>query len=202
MLDILAAAYSLRAEQVSAPGWTADTALDIEAVVPLKAETDPPNRLNIMLQALLRERFGMVAHIEERIFGGYSLAVAKGGPKLQEATPPDPNLSKEDLMARNRKARDQMHKDMKPMLSRATCSSISMSEFAANLAGILHNPVTDQTNLKGKYAFTLETRADTPEEPGFTIFQAVEKPGLKLEPRKIPVPTLVVDNLAKLPTEN
>ena len=42
--------------------------------------------------------------------------------------------------------------------------------------------------------------ASTPS--GAAIFQAVEKMGLKLEARKAPVDTIVVDHLEKTPTEN
>jgi uncharacterized protein (TIGR03435 family) len=202
MLDILAAAYNMRVEQVTAPGWAADAPFDIEATVPTKTESDPPNHLNLMLQTLLKERFGLVAHIEERTLSGYALVVAKGGPKFQDATPPEPNLTKEDLMERNRKMMAQRGKDHKPGANWSSYNNISMADFAGNLTSTIGGPVTDQTNLTGKYALSIETWADTPEEPGFTIFQAVEKLGLKLEPRKVPVPTLVVETLAKLPTEN
>jgi len=37
---------------------------------------------------------------------------------------------------------------------------------------------------------------------GGSIFQSVQKMGLKLEPKKAPVEILVVDHLDKLPTEN
>ena len=38
--------------------------------------------------------------------------------------------------------------------------------------------------------------------PGGTIFDAVEKLGLKLEPRKVTVETVVVDHVSKTPTPN
>ena len=202
MLDILADAYSLRVEQVSAPGWASDTAFDIEATVPAKTESDPPNRLNLMLQTLLKERFGLVARMEEKTLNGYALVVAKGGPKLQDAAPSDPTLTKEELMEKNRKAFADLRKNQRPGVSSSTFGSTSMSDFASILSGKIGSPVTDQTNLPGKYAYSIETWPDTPEEPGFTIFQAVEKLGLKLEPRKIPAQTLIVDSLSRLPTEN
>jgi uncharacterized protein (TIGR03435 family) len=37
---------------------------------------------------------------------------------------------------------------------------------------------------------------------GDTLFNAVEKLGLKLEPRKAPIETLVIDQALKRPTEN
>jgi uncharacterized protein (TIGR03435 family) len=40
------------------------------------------------------------------------------------------------------------------------------------------------------------------DEPGGTIFDAVERLGLKLEPRKLTVALLVIDRASKMPTAN
>jgi uncharacterized protein (TIGR03435 family) len=40
------------------------------------------------------------------------------------------------------------------------------------------------------------------EPSGGTIFEAVQQLGLKLEARKSPVETIVVEHLEKMPTEN
>jgi uncharacterized protein (TIGR03435 family) len=55
--------------------------------------------------------------------------------------------------------------------------------------------------LTGKYSVTIETWKN-PEVPGGTIFDAVEKLGLKLEARKISVDTIIVDQVSKTPTAN
>ena len=41
-------------------------------------------------------------------------------------------------------------------------------------------------------------------DPSFGVeyFSATERLGLKLDPRKLPVETIVVDHLEKMPTEN
>jgi uncharacterized protein (TIGR03435 family) len=41
-----------------------------------------------------------------------------------------------------------------------------------------------------------------PDPSGGSIFQAVQQLGLRLEPRKAPVETIVVDRLEKTPTDN
>jgi uncharacterized protein (TIGR03435 family) len=61
--------------------------------------------------------------------------------------------------------------------------------------------VVDETGLTGKYAVTIETWKN-PDVPGGTIFDAVEKLGLKLEARKVTVETVVVDQVSKTPTAN
>ena len=59
LLDLIAAAYSVRATQVSGPAWLSDQVFDIEAKVP---DGTPKDELNAMLQSLLEERFGLKVH--------------------------------------------------------------------------------------------------------------------------------------------
>jgi uncharacterized protein (TIGR03435 family) len=95
-----------------------------------------------------------------------------------------------------------------------------MGEFVKLLPGLggigIDLPVVDKTGLEGPWDFHLDVRLAPPpgsatgaivagpgpgSTDGPTIFEAVEQIGLKLEPRKVPVPVLVVDHLA-MPTEN
>jgi uncharacterized protein (TIGR03435 family) len=61
--------------------------------------------------------------------------------------------------------------------------------------------VIDQTGLRGKYSVSIETWKNA-DLPGGTIFDAVEKLGLKLESRKVTIETVVVDQVSKAPTAN
>jgi uncharacterized protein (TIGR03435 family) len=38
--------------------------------------------------------------------------------------------------------------------------------------------------------------------PGNSVFSVMEKLGMKLDPRKAPVDTIVVDHIEKMPTDN
>jgi uncharacterized protein (TIGR03435 family) len=103
---------------------------------------------------------------------------------------------------------------------------LPMSTIAAALARFADRPVVDMTDLKGTYDFTMEfspedframmARATIAQgsvvsvdasklldaSSGDTLFNAVEKLGLKLEPRKAPIEMLVIDQALKTPTEN
>ena len=103
---------------------------------------------------------------------------------------------------------------------------LPMSTIAAALARFADRPVVDMTDLKGTYDFTMEFSPEdframmiratvaqgsvvSPEalklvvaSSGDTLFNAVEKLGLKLEPQKAPIETLVIDQALKIPTEN
>ena len=79
--------------------------------------------------------------------------------------------------------------------------SITTEELAAQLVRFAQAPVIDETGLTGKYSVTIKTSKNA-DAPGGTVFDAVEKLGLKLEPRKVTVATLVVDQVSKTPTAN
>jgi len=211
LLDLISAAYRVRAEQVSGPSWLSDETWDIEAKVP---EGTPHEHLNGMLQALLEDRFGLVAHREQREDSGYALVVGKNGPKLKPAEPPseaDANLSPEEQQAKAKeqaqlalkKLQDSMKNGtFRPGLSRSTWQNTTMEELAAGLVRFAGKPVVDMTGIEGKYQVSIETWRETGDDPGQTVFVAVEKLGLKLEPRKLTLDTVVVDRVSKKPTEN
>ena len=103
---------------------------------------------------------------------------------------------------------------------------LPMAIIAGALARFADRPVVDMTDLKGSYDFTMEFSPEdframmiraaiaqgsvvSPEvlklvdaSSGDTLFNAVEKLGLKLESRKAPIEMLVIDQAVKTPTEN
>jgi uncharacterized protein (TIGR03435 family) len=113
---------------------------------------------------------------------------------------------------------DGMHMD---------ASNMNMTTLAEMLSRFVDRPVVDQTGLKGRYQLSLTLSmqevlqmaraagavpagapglppglADAAADPSGTIFSTVQGMGLKLDPRKTPVQTVVVDHVEKLPTEN
>jgi uncharacterized protein (TIGR03435 family) len=90
--QLIALAYNLRSYQISGPAWLSQTRFDIEATIPEGATKDD---VPVMLQALLGERFKLVAHRTQEEHKVLALVVGKGGPKMKEsATTPqafDPN---------------------------------------------------------------------------------------------------------------
>jgi uncharacterized protein (TIGR03435 family) len=95
----------------------------------------------------------------------------------------------------------------------------TMQELAERLTSVTSRPVIDATALQAKYDFTLTYLPEgaPPPDPGSgggtptvpeaeplpDIFGAVQAQlGLKLEPKKGPVETIVVDHVEKTPTGN
>ena len=109
-------------------------------------------------------------------------------------------------------------------------SRMSMTSFAEMLSRFVDRPVVDMTELKGNYQVALDLSmddirnvartagvaiqamgpaaepgkapADTASDPGGSIFTSVQQLGLKLDARKAPMDTIMVDRLEKSPTEN
>jgi uncharacterized protein (TIGR03435 family) len=86
---LIQTAYDLRGPEAGqrisgGPVWLDSNKYDIEAKA---AEPVSEAELKRMLQSLLAERFQLALHRETREMPGYTLGVAKGGPKLKEAKP-------------------------------------------------------------------------------------------------------------------
>lgn len=138
-------------------------------------------------QALLAERYQLVLRREMREQTAYVLTVAKGGLKMKQSTP------------------GMIRRGNGEILSKGT----QIGTFARFLAVDLRRPVTDETGLTGTYEFDLKWTPDrfATVEPGGalandpagpTIFTAIEEQlGLRLESRKVPVETLVIERVEK-----
>ncbi len=115
---------------------------------------------------------------------------------------------------------------------RLETTRISMPHFADLLSRFVDKPVVDATGIKGDYDIALEVSpeeirrlataagmmmpgprmrggeggmagpAEASDPGGSSVFAAVEQLGLKLEPRKEQLTTIVIDHIEKTPTEN
>ncbi len=83
--ELIVTAYDIKTDQiVGAPAWLDTDVFDIAATLPAASS---PADVNLMLQNLLSERFGLSIHREQRLIDIYGLKVAKKGLKMK-ATPP------------------------------------------------------------------------------------------------------------------
>ena len=210
--DLIRVAYRVKDFQVEGPDWLDSTRFDITAKLPAGAsEKEIPE----MLQSLLASRFHLSLHGETKAHAIYALVVAKGGPRLKPA---------ENQMAGSGvpHAASTMQMDASGMHLKATATLASLGEMIARFS---ERPVVDMTGIQGLYDFDLvfspETLRGVPvggpggppagvsegsmpgasDGPG-SIFDSVDRYGLKLEARKAPMEILVVDHMEKTPTEN
>ncbi len=191
---MIAFAYGIRDFQVSAgPGWCASEGFDIAAKAD---ENAAPAEMKIMLQTLLVERFQLVLRREMKETPVYELVIAKSGLKLRE----NGVMPKAMIFRGKGQVEGQM---------------ASASMLASFLSNQLGRTVLDKTGLIAAYDFTLKWTPDEnesgpkwpdtapqPDPNGPSIFTAVqEQLGLKLEPQKRPMETLVIDRVER-PSEN
>jgi uncharacterized protein (TIGR03435 family) len=190
---LISFAYGVHAKQIAdAPPWFGSEKFDI------KGFADAPGIPNAdqyreMLKKLLTDRFHLQFQRGQREMARFTLAVAKGGPKM-EATKSAPDA-----------LRDQTGDINNGHVSWRFTNN-SMAEFAEFLQSVLDRPVVDQTGLKGKFDFKLawttdpEAAADPAAAPGFlTAIQ--EQAGLKVEPSKGEVEVLAITH-AEQPSAN
>jgi uncharacterized protein (TIGR03435 family) len=149
-------------------------------------------QLQAMIIPLLADRFQLKVHLEPKIVPVYDLVVARGGLKL-----------KLDASERTDSNWDINGQGTEKVL---TGRSDSMADLADALSDLAGRKVIDKTGLAGHAEITLKWSDDVAAEQGGTnaisIFTALEEQlGLKLEPSKGPVETLVIDH-AEMPTEN
>jgi uncharacterized protein (TIGR03435 family) len=188
--DCLKFAYSLTTDaQLAGPDWINQKVVRFEVTGKAAPET-PDDQLRLMLRTLLKERFQLTMHTEQREMTHYELVVGKNGPKLKESTVGSGEATGTARLDGIRSNRMQMNK-LAMLLSRMT-----------------RMPVLDKTGLTGFYQFDLRYANEVspaPEETpaGPSIFTAVqEQLGLKLESKKGPVEVLVIDHAEKVPLEN
>jgi len=199
---------------VGVPAWADTTRFDMVGRV---AETDIPKlqHLNFeqhaemrsaLLKQILYDRFQLKTHIEVREGPVYALVAAKGSPKLK---PVSDDAPKELVTPKG----NHVSRGTMAVPGEIAGHIVPISSLVDTLmsAGDLDRPVIDRTGLTGKFDFSINW---TPEQPSpnagdtfvddslpslFTAIQ--EQLGLKLEPSKGPIRTLVIDSIER-PKEN
>jgi len=184
-----------RFQLVGGPGWMNTDRFDINAVsedVPLQP-TPPgtPNRMQLLVRSLLKERFALKTHNETRELPLSYLVMAREDRKLGERLRPS-TLDCRALMAERAKAAKEGAPPVPPAppkpgeilpcsmrggLGQITAGSIALSNFAQMLGSMLNRPIYDRTNLTGNFDIQLEYTPDQMPQlpPGATL-----PPGLTL----------------------
>jgi uncharacterized protein (TIGR03435 family) len=192
LIQLIRAAYTLQVFQITdAPGWVTSDRFDINA----KADRDiavmtpwiPGGRfalVQLMVQSLLADRFGMGAHMDTREMPVYALVVNGAEPPAAGALRP---AAAECMPGCG------MHVGAGTLTAR----KVPMPQLAELLSQRTGRVVTDATGLSGSFDIDLRWNPDLQSaEPtdAPSIFTALqEQLGLKLESRRAPVPVLVID---------
>lgn len=177
-------AYDILSFQLTGgPRWLDTDMYDVAATTG-SAEKISPDRLKLLLQNLLADRFRLRVHWETREGPVYALVLDKNGPKFKESSAAqEPGIN----MRRGR--------------IKGTREPISI--LASNLGNQLGRIVLDKTGLRGAYDFTVEWDPEpAADSAGPSIFTGLqEQLGLRLESQEGPVEVLVIDS-AERASEN
>lgn len=196
VLWCLAWAYDTKDWLISGPDWMDSERYDIVAKM---AGPVPVAQLKLMLQTLLVDRFKLALHHETKELPVTALVLAKKGPiNLQPAAaggrPDGPRIAGSGKEIHN-----------------LVYKTVSMRDFAERLGGPpplgVGETVVDGTGIKGAFDITLKVDTENflggREEFADYLKTALDEQfGLKLERRKAPFDTLVVDRGNKIPAGN
>jgi uncharacterized protein (TIGR03435 family) len=176
---------------------------------PVDAEAVGP-----MLKALLQDRFKLSAHEEDRPTDVYLLTQR---PELRMQRGSDNERG-------SCKSTPEKIPPQSEVSAAVTCTNTTMAQFASALPGWAPNyvskPVVDLSSLAGAWNFTfmwtglaeINGRVNA-RQPGdkeaalapvgaMTVFESLERLGIRLTEQKHPMPAVVVDHVEQTPIEN
>jgi len=215
--DLIATAYGGitgrlgDARIVDEPSWFASQRWD---VLGKTSRTEGLGRMFLMVQTLLRDRFGLRLEIRQRELPVYALVPARSdqrpGPKLTTSSI-DCAKVLPDVEANGRwpvgvEWCGWRYQGAEPVHVEAR--GVTLEELAARLepSPSVGRPVIDRTGRAGTFDLAFDFSPSPGPSQGdairVSIFTALQRVGLKLESQKLPLDTIVVDKGEKTPIEN
>ena len=203
MLELIEDAYGVSEDNIAGgPGWVSSDLFDVIAKVP---DGTTPAKAKLMMQALLKDRFGLELHKGTHPVSRYVLSVGKGSKLKPAAESGSPGCRQQSMP-------NGPPSDLASMPNlKVSCHNMTSTQIAEDLhrmaGGYLDHDVVDQTKLEGPFDFDLEWTARgalaAKGSDGISIFDAVDKQlGLKLELKDVPLEVLTIDHVNRKPTDN
>jgi len=221
LLMIIASAYNLPFQSdrlTGGPEWIRGDRYDIEATaeegaIPAGATVMVrDNKMRLMIQSLLADRFKMVLRREINERQVYAVVVRKGGPKLQKAAREEKDCTGSTGLG----FADSCHSFQGGQGRGLHAGAATITDIALAVSNWADRPVVDKTGLTGLYKIEtdgwvpMRPRPSHPpgEEPSPedramadparpTLFQIFDRLGLKLESQRAPVETFAIESIAR-----
>jgi uncharacterized protein (TIGR03435 family) len=195
--SLIAAAYELPlpSRRLSGgPNWINSEEYDIEAAaaadefpsgLPVK---DRDEKMRVMLQNLLADRFKLAIHRETKEMPVYALVVSKNGHKMRPASVQCDAAANPACRGFNSGPEPVIH-------GRA----VSVADLTRVLERWSDRPILDQTDITGLFDIDmpLPWPLDEPDLSLPTVFTALNQIGLRLEGKKAFVEILVIDRVER-----
>lgn len=184
--SIIQEAYGIKEWQLEGPAWMNVELYDFAAVMP---DGTSKETARLMMRTALADRFGLQFHRQPKEFSVYGLVAIPGSSKLEEVSPAPQGYS-------SRNGRGTLEAE----------PGMPLRALEGPLTRAAGKPVIDQTGLNGWYKVKLHWEFDP--APGQNagadsgILSAISQIGLKLTPQKKMLDSLIIDKVAKEPTEN
>ena len=186
--QFIRAAYTLQLYQIEgAPRWTEADRFDITAVTerelggPIVWTPGTYAPTQRMMQGVLVDRFKMKAHMDERESPGFALEIQSPGSTTRKLVPAVVPC-RSDCTSQN-------------AAGTFRARNVPLVQFAELLSQLTGRFVTDATGLAGTFDFELQWAPESQTAPDApSLFTAVqEQLGLRLTPRRVRTPVLVID---------
>ena len=202
LIYLLTFGYNMHPKQfVGLPAWATSERYEVNAKLP-EGGMPTDAQLRIMVQNLVKDRFGITSHIEKRELSAYTINVGKGGLAGIKMT-------RSESQGTNSGG---TFAGSVPGTGVMTMGNATMTDMASLMQRVmLDRPVVDQSGLTGRYNIILKWAPDDTQftqmnlrlapPPGaeplpdlVTAFQ--EQLGMKLEATKAPIDVIVIDKVS------
>jgi uncharacterized protein (TIGR03435 family) len=191
---LIAEAWNLQINQILGPRWIDQNEYDIDAHA---AAGTSKEQMAPMLRSLLTERFKLKEHAGEQEMHLYELVPAKTGPKIQPIAD-----GKSVKTAPGFHFHGDMHR-FADLLAVQFSIPATEDPSVPSKAGGPPTLVIDKTGLEGTFDFNVDIHPELNTDM-FTVWRRAleDQLGLRIESTKGEVTVVVVDDAAKIPTEN
>ena len=196
-------AFPLADYQVVWPDWVAGDrgSLGYDVSVTFPPDTSA-ERLQLMFQDLLAERFGLTTHWETREMRAFEVRASERGSRLREAVNP---AQPTDFPKYSTRIESGVW-HLSSQLGGAP-SGLTVAGFLEAINGmhILDRPLVDATGVQGYYDMDLTAPAEVPDNrpAASELLGALDKQlGLKASLKTLSMRMLVIDRLERIPTGN
>jgi uncharacterized protein (TIGR03435 family) len=230
--DYIGMAYRVRAYQIAGPDWLAEQRFDLAATLPAGSSTAQfsemmqsllVERFNLKLHHDKKEFPVYVLEVGKTQL---KLQASKPDPKVDDAEPKGTANVTGSGSSQGVSINLGQGSSYTFSNNRFEATRLTMTQFAGNLERFVDRPIVDMTGLDGRYDFGLDLTEEDYRlmliragvnsgvvlppaalrllENGspVSLFDALQKVGLKLDARKSPLEVLVIDEARKTPTDN
>lgn len=191
---LIAEAWNVQLNQVLGPGWIDHSEYD---VIARTTEGSTKEQVAPMIKNLLVERFRLKEHSETRTMRVYELGIAKTGPKIRPITDGESVKTAPGF---------HFHGGMRQFADLLAVQFSIPAPENPNVPARAGGPpplVVDKTGLEGVFDFSVNMQPELNTD-SFTAWQRAleDQLGLRINSQKGDVAVVVVDDAAKIPTEN